>query len=109
MKTDKKFSRFLLPAAMLLLFAAAVIWFVIATEGAERVSQEQRLDTVKSSVDNAVTLCYSIEGAYPDSLEYLTENYDISYDRDRYIVHYECFASNIRPIVTVIEKEGAHE
>lgn len=97
--------RYILLCAAVVLFLAAVVWFVRAASHTEELSRAQRLETVTRSVQNAVTLCYSIEGAYPESLEYLTENYGVSYDRESYIIHYECFASNIRPTVTVIEKE----
>ncbi len=87
-----------------LLFAAALCWFLIAVSSAQSASDEQRLEALKSSVENSITLCYSIEGAYPESLEYLTEHYGVHYDDAKYLIHYDCFAANIRPGVTVIER-----
>ena len=87
-----------------LIFAAAVIWFVMALGNTDSAAESQRLAAVERTVEDAVTLCYSIEGVYPQSLEYLTENYGINYDSERYIVHYECFAANIRPVIRVVEK-----
>jgi hypothetical protein len=46
--------------------------------------------------------CYAIEGSYPESLAYITENYGIHIDRRKYFVSYEIFASNILPDITVI-------
>lgn len=90
--------------AAVILFAAAVIWFVLALDNTGSAAEEQRLGAVERTINDAVTLCYSIEGVYPQSLDYLTENYGITYDTKRYIVHYECFAANIRPVVRVVEK-----
>ncbi len=87
-----------------LIFAAAVIWFVTALNNTDSAAEGQRLAAVERTVEDAVTLCYSIEGVYPQSIEYLTENYGINYDSERYIVHYECFAANIRPVIRVVEK-----
>lgn len=91
-------------AAAAAVFAAAVAWLVISLSNTRDASRENSLDAVKRSLENGITLCYSIEGAYPESLRYLTENYGVSYDTERYIVHYDSFAANVRPSVTVIEK-----
>ncbi len=90
--------------AAAVLFAALMLWFTAALSDTAEASERTELDSVKRSVENGISLCYSIEGAYPESLEYLTSGYGVVYDRDKYIVHYECFASNIRPAVTVIRK-----
>ncbi len=87
-----------------IVFAAAIIWFVAALGNTDSAAESQRLIAVERTVEDAVTLCYSIEGVYPQSLEYLTENYGINYDSERYIVHYECFAANVRPVIRVVEK-----
>ncbi len=87
-----------------LIFAAAVLWFVTALGNTDTAQQAQRLTAVQRNIENGVTLCYSIEGAYPISMEYLSENYGITYDKERYLVHYECFAANVRPVIRVVEK-----
>ena len=76
----------------LVLFAGMIVWLVMGQ--------------VRQSVENGVTLCYAVEGAYPESLEYLTESYGVVFDEDKYLVHYECFAANVRPTVTVIRREN---
>ena len=75
-----------------LLFAAVAVWFVISA--------------VYNSVMNGALLCYSIEGEYPSDLEYLEKHYGVRINGDKYIVDYSYFGANIRPTVTVIEKEG---
>lgn len=88
----------------ILIFAAVLCWFLVAVNTAQDASDTQRLEALKSSVENSITLCYSIEGSYPDDIGYLTEHYGLHYDDSRYVVHYDCFAANIRPNVTVIER-----
>lgn len=102
----KIFSRYVVPAAAVIVFCAVVMWFLKAVDSADGATRAEQLEAVKRSVENGITLCYSIEGEYPESLGYLTENYGINYDSDRYIIHYDCFAANVRPSVTVVEKES---
>ena len=96
-----------LPFALgIALFAGMILWLSLALGNASAASDGERLAQVRQSVENGITLCYATEGAYPVSLDYLAENYGVTYDKQRYIVHYERFADNVRPTVTVIEKES---
>lgn len=88
----------------LAIFAAMIIWLVLALGNASQSSEGERLEQVKQSVENGITLCYATEGAYPDSLEHLMKNYGVVIDESRYLVHYECFAANVRPTVNVIQR-----
>ena len=88
-----------------LAFAAIIIWFMIGLGRTRDASDEQRLLNVKQSVVNGAVLCYSVEGFYPDGLAYLKENYGLTYDEDRYLVHYGYISADIRPTVMVYEKE----
>ncbi len=108
MKISRKNGLFF-PVVSAVVFAAVVLWLVLALANTRSVERSQGLATVRESVENGITLCYAIEGAYPQSIDYLRENYGVVYDPERYIVHYECFAANIRPDVTVIEKAGNNE
>ena len=93
-------------AGSMLLFEALIVWFVTALSGAGAASEEQTLSEIKQSVENGITMCYSIEGVYPESIDHLTESYGVVYDTEKYIVHYESIAANIRPAVTVIERKS---
>ena len=106
MRSVKKDPRIMVAVAAVLLFAAAVIWFLAAVGNTQTAASKEQRDGVQRMIENAVTMCYSIEGAYPEYLTYLTEEYGVHYDSSRYIVHYSCFAANIRPSVTVIERGG---
>ncbi len=88
------------------LFAAILTWLVISLSNTSDSAKRQELAAVKNTIENGITMCYAIEGAYPPSAEYLSENYGVTYDTSKYIVHYECFADNVRPTVKVIERAG---
>lgn len=91
----------------ILLFAAMLAWFLIAVNSADSSTKQRELAAVKSTIENGVTMCYAIEGAYPESVDYLAENYGLIYDKDKYIVYYDRFADNIRPTVSVLERQAA--
>lgn len=86
------------------LFVGMIVWLVTALLNASNASEGERLAQVKQSVENGVTLCYAVEGSYPESLEYLTKSYGVVFDEENYLVHYERFAANVRPTVTVIRR-----
>ncbi len=87
---------------------ALVLFIIVAASviaGVGNVSQkssDEELKMAQDSIMRAVASCYAIEGRYPDTYEYLKENYGLTVDEDKYIVHYEIFASNIMPEITVI-------
>lgn len=80
------------------LFTASVMFF---SDKADR----EGTATLKKAITRASVECYAIEGRYPPSVEYLTENYGIQIDGERYHVFYSGFASNIMPEITVMEAE----
>jgi len=88
---------------LLMLVAALVTGFRDA--GAVQAAEAKR--TLEDSLRRAALSCYAIEGSYPDTLDYLTENYRVYVDEERFAVIYEVFASNIMPTITVLERQAA--
>ena len=64
-------------------------------------TEAESLHSTEEGVRRAAVHCYAIEGQYPESVAYLEENYGLRIDHDRYIVHYDIFADNIMPEITV--------
>lgn len=91
---------------------ALILFIIVAAAvfaGVGNVSQrssDEELRMAQDSIRRAVVSCYAIEGRYPDTYEYLKENYGLTVDEDKYIVHYEIFASNIMPEITVIPAQN---
>lgn len=102
----RKIMAFLLPC---LLFAAMLAWFVIAASNAASSTDKRELSALRTNIENGITMCYAVEGAYPVSIEYLCDHYGLIYDREKFFVDYERFASNVRPTVTVIERQVGSE
>ena len=92
---------FLLP---LLLFLVCFVWLYFGILSTGERSQAEGLQMAQQAVERAVVQCYAVEGAYPQSIEYLEDHYGLVVDHDRYVVTYEAFASNLRPYVQVLPK-----
>ena len=87
-----------------ILFTLAVIFMIIyGLQQTEQSSRAEGLRILDDSIHRAVLMCYAVEGRYPDTLQYLEDNYGIHIDRSRFAVHYSIFASNLFPDITVIE------
>lgn len=69
-----------------------------------RTGEEQR-KSLEEAIWRGITQCYAIEGRYPQSLEYLKQEYGVSYDSEEFFVDYQGLGANIMPDVTVIEKK----
>lgn len=94
---------------LLLYGAVALLLLLIFLAGVKNTAasnQEERLALADRAVRRAVISCYAVEGFYPPDVEYLQEHYGLSVDEDRYIIHYEAFASNVFPIIEVMEMGG---
>jgi hypothetical protein len=72
-----------------------------AINSARGRNSEQQLAVQKKAIERAAVLCYSLEGFYPPQIKYLEEKYGLIVERDKFMVHYRTFGSNIRPEISV--------
>ena len=88
-------------SAVLFLVIFVVILYTVskATEG----SLQEQQKNLSDAIDRAVIQCYVTEGRYPESFEYLKDNYGIIYDDEMFRVDYVIYGSNMRPDVTIIK------
>lgn len=84
-----------------ILIAALFAWAGRAAED----SFEEQAEAIKDTVSRRALQCYVIEGAYPESLDYLIDNYGLAVNTEDYKVVYIPYAENIPPEVKVIYKK----
>lgn len=101
-KNKKKIPALLLVLAAL--GAAAVVWF-FAKGFFGRNVEDEGTAAIRDAVRRSAQQCYAVEGVYPPTLEYLEENYGLKVNSRDYYIHYEIFASNIAPQITVTGKK----
>ena len=98
-KRERKFS-----AAPLLIFGVGAVFTLIALSNSQSANEELRQSGIKESISKAAALCYAAEGAYPESLAYLEENYGVRTEYDDFTVHYSYAGGNIPPDIIVTQK-----
>jgi len=85
---------------MILFIAAAIVCVVLVWNVASSLDtsqQEEGLKIDKEAIVRATVQCYSLEGSYPPSLEYLEKNYGLTLDRDKYVYNYQIIGENLMP------------
>lgn len=85
------------------LFVCLLVFLSVGIRNVSAVSDKESRQILQDAVLRATVQCYAIEGMYPPDVTYLEDNYGVTYDHDRFIVHYEAFASNIMPDITVVD------
>ena len=88
-----------------LLFLCIFLVFTYGLSGISKKTAAEETKNLHRSISRGISHCYATNGFYPESLEYLKENYHISYDTDKYFVDYQVLGKNIFPDVTIIEKQ----
>ncbi len=93
-------------AGSVVLFAAVLSVFLGGISAVERRTDAQALDNLEQAVRRGIVHCYSMEGAYPESLQYLKDHYGLLYDEERFFVDYRILGSNLVPEVTIMDRRA---
>ena len=96
--------RDILKIAALVVVLVLVVLLVGRIDRAQGREETEIVRDAIKAVKNAALTCYAVEGAYPDDIDYLRENYQLAYNEDQYFVTYEAFASNRIPDIWVTER-----
>ncbi len=86
-------------------FILAVALLIFMVTKINNFYSKQNISLIRQSVQRAAVECYSVEGIYPPDIDYLVDNYSLTYNSDRYYIFYETFASNVMPTVEVYERK----
>ncbi|SEA11874.1 hypothetical protein SAMN02910384_00911 [Pseudobutyrivibrio sp. ACV-2] len=85
------------------MFLVVFVVFLYAVSKASEGSVQEQQKNLSDAVDRAIIQCYVTEGRYPESFEYLKDNYGIIYDDELFRVDYVIYGSNMKPDVTIIK------
>ena len=91
----------LLPILLTITIVLAVI-FGIKNTGETTKQEGTRI--LEDSIRRAVITAYALEGRYPAAIEHIENNFGVFIDRERFIVHYTVFGSNMMPNIVVISR-----
>ncbi len=98
---SRKPSGFLLSV---LIFLAILVIFIQGISSLSDSTLRRQKESLANAITRSVTYCYTVEGAYPENLEYLKKNYGLTYDEDAFFVDYRVIGANVLPDITIIEK-----
>ena len=97
---DHKF----IAACLIVAVIAGCAVFGMLLEGAGKDKAEQA-DSIAQTIYDRALQCYVIEGAYPESLSYLEENYGLAVNKKDYTIVYTPYAENQPPEIRVIYRK----
>lgn len=88
-----------------ILALAVLLCFLTAVERLEQGRKDEGKQQLEDAVRRTAVACYASEGFYPPSVEDMVRRYGLQYDETAYMIHYEIFASNLMPEITVVERQ----
>ena len=83
---------------------AVLLFFGIGLTRLEQGRQALGKQQLEEALRRSAVACYGAEGFYPPDVAYMVKHYGLQYDEEDYWIHYERFASNLMPEITVVEK-----
>lgn len=91
---------------LIIAFSLIVFGSIIVGLNQSKTSyDENQLKVVESNIKKAAIACYSVEGYYPDSIEYLENKYGLYINDEKINVFYQALGSNLFPDIMVTYKE----
>lgn len=88
----------------LCVFLVVLIIFIQGLSSLSDSTMRRQKESLENAITRSVTYCYTVEGAYPEDLDYLKDNYGLTYDEETFFVDYHVIGSNVLPDITIIEK-----
>ncbi len=92
---------FWLPVAF---FTVLLVFFLQGVKTSGETALARQEESLRNALQRSITQCYALEGAYPPSVEYLSEHYGLTYDSEAFLVDYVYYGSNLLPDSFVLRK-----
>lgn len=90
-------------SAVFALLLSVLLVFALTVSRLDRNRHQEGLCQLEQTVRQTAVACYAAEGFYPPDIAYMQNHYGLHYDETEYRIHYEIFASNLMPDITVLE------
>lgn len=100
----KKEKKSITSYAPVILLALLLIAFSLFASSMSKTNASQEKEILQKAIDRSITQCYALEGVYPDNLAYLEQEYGLTYNKEHFFVDYQYIGSNLRPDITIIER-----
>lgn len=93
----------------ILLVILILIATIYAFNSTSSYSSKEDLQRISETINQLSLKCYSIEGKYPQDINYLKENYGLLLNDEDYQVIYYYEGDNLPPQIEVFKKEKNYE
>jgi len=90
--------------AAVLVLAVVLLCFSFGISRLEAGHHQEDKALLEDVLRRTAVACYASEGFYPPDVAYMQQHYGLRYDDTRFAVHYDRFASNLMPDITVTDK-----
>ena len=97
--------KLLLLGCVLLIVYATIVSF----NSAHSYSNAEEIKRIETTIDELLLKCYSIEGRYPETIDYLKEYYGLLVNEDDYGIIYYYEGDNLQPHVEIFQKGESYE
>ena len=94
----KKHLKGIITAVLILAVAMAAVAGFSSVFGK---TSERSVAAAEDAARRSAALCYAIEGRYPESINYLAENYSLYLNESKYVYHYRFLGDNLMPEIAV--------
>jgi hypothetical protein len=88
----------------IILFIAILGVFLYGISSISDTARSEEKRNLENALQRDIIHCYTVEGIYPPTLEYMEDNYGLTYDSEKYIVDYQVIGSNLMPDFHIIER-----
>ena len=88
-------------AATATVLGLALALLLVGLGSARQALEVNGRRAAEEAVRRAAVTCYALEGAYPESYDYLKAHYGVAVNERRYLVSYSIFAANLMPDISV--------
>ena len=89
--------------AVLLVLALVIAGFSLGISSLVNGHHQQDKALLEEVLHRTAVACFASEGFYPPDVAYMQQHYGLRYDENRFTVHYDRFASNLMPDITVTD------
>ncbi len=88
-------------ALPILFFGALVVFIMTGLANISKTTEAEQLKSAEQALRRTAVQCYALEGQYPQSLDYMEQNYGLALDREKYVYHYQSIGANLLPQISV--------
>ena len=82
--------------------AVLIILIFIGLGSLSTTQSDKQLDIARDAIIKAAVQCYALESQFPESLQYLVDNYGVTLDESKFIYHYRVIGMNMVPEIKII-------